>query len=146
MRSGSRTCSAMGYCVPVSFRLSRSANFTARGLAERWLTAVRRLRTSLPVPTPTHFEIIWRDRFRFVGEPSLQDREQLPVNGTELDFATAQHGISALLLRGSSAHASLAVRQRTTHSRTGKQSRESIRTGLTAFLTCQTCRESSHPG
>src|SRR5207248_11335819 len=26
MRNGSRTCSAMGYCVPVSFRLSRSAN------------------------------------------------------------------------------------------------------------------------
>src|SRR5260370_255219 len=146
MRNGSRTCSAMGYCVPVSFRLSRSANSAARELGETWLTAVSRLRTSLPVPTPTHFEVVWRDRFRFVGKPSLQDREGVPLNSTELDFATAQHGIIALLLRGSSAHASLAVRQRTTHSRTGKQSRESIRTGLTAFLTCQTCRESSHPG
>src|SRR5205814_9282739 len=51
--------------------------------------------------------------------------------------------ICVLLLRRSFAHASLRVRRRTAHSRKGKQSRESIRTGLTVVLSCLTCQAPS---
>jgi hypothetical protein len=71
---------------------------------------------------------------------------QWSVNCTELDFADAQLGISALLLEGFSAHASSRARRHTTHSRKGKQSRESIRTDLTVFLSSRTRQEAFHPG